>query len=103
MELIKYDGKTILLNQETENELINLERAIKTLKDRQEKLKTALMEEMEKRGIIKIETDDIVVTYIPETDREQFDSKQFRADNGDLYDKYVKMTPVKASIRVKAR
>ena len=37
------------------------------------------------------------------TDRETLDSKAMRKDFPRLYDQYVKMTPVKSSIRVKIK
>ena len=58
---------------------------------------------MEKRNIIKLETDDLSINYIASTDRETFDSKTFRAEHEDLYNEYIKMTPVKSSIRIKVK
>ena len=36
-----------------------------------------------------------------ETERETFDSKQFKADMPELYDEYVKFSKVKPSVRIK--
>ena len=62
-----------------------------------------LLEEMKNKGIKKIETPDVIISYVDASDRETFDTKQFREDNPDMYDEYVKFTPVKASIRIKAK
>ena len=56
---------------------------------------------MEKKGIKKIESDDVVITYKESYDRESFDTKTFRKENEDLYDSYIKMTSVKSSIVIK--
>jgi hypothetical protein len=58
---------------------------------------------MEAKGIIGIDTDELKITYIAPTDREKFDSKQFRSDHSELYDEYVSMIPVKSSIRIKVK
>ena len=58
---------------------------------------------MEKKNLIKIETDDIAITYVAPTDRETFDSKTFRQNYSDLYDEYVKLSPVKSCIKIKVK
>ena len=58
---------------------------------------------MENKNILKLETDDLTITYIAPAERETFDSKRFREENSDLYDEYVKFSPVKSSIRVKVK
>lgn len=83
--------------------LAQLEREAKAIEDRQKELKKRIMAEMEKHGIIKIETDDLTIAYVAPTTREQFDGKKFRADNPDLYDEYVKIGAVSASVRIKVK
>ena len=58
---------------------------------------------MEQYGLVKIETPSFLINYIAQTDRETFDSKKFKADNPDLYDEYIRITPVKASVRIKLK
>ena len=101
MELIKIDNGRGALAQEVINKIADFERKAKEIKDAEDELKERIREEMEAKGIIKIETPDVVINYIAHTDRETFDSKKFRSDNPDLYDEYVRMSPVKASIRIK--
>ena len=55
------------------------------------------------KNIIKIDTPELSITYVDETYKESFDSKLFREQNPDLYDNYVKMSPVKASLRLKVK
>ena len=83
--------------------IVEFERQLKQIKAEEDKLKAALIEEMEKNGLLKVENDDIAITYVAATDRETFDGKKFKADNPDLYDEYVRMTPVKASVRIKVK
>lgn len=103
MELIKFENEVAVLDNETSIKIAEFEKQLKAIKEQEDILKQAILEEMETRGIIKLETDSLVITYIEPSDRETFDSKSFRTDHQDLYDEYVKMTPVKSSIRLKVK
>lgn len=91
------------LSEEIEKQIVSIEKRIKKLKEQEEAMKTALLSEMEAKNLIKLETDKMVISYVAPTDRESFDSKKFRSDNPDLYDEYVKISPVKSSIRIKVK
>jgi hypothetical protein len=101
--LIKVENGNSLLNAEVSNQIAEFERAMKAIKEQEEALKEAIRAEMEARGILKIEdeTNGMTITYVAPTTRETFDSKKFKADNPDMYDEYVKLSPVKSSIRIK--
>jgi regulator of replication initiation timing len=103
MQLITIDNNTALLRKEVAEEIANFQRTIKHIQKREAELKQAILEEMEAKGIIKIESENLIITYIAPTDREKFDAKQFRADNPDEYDEYVSIVPVKASVRIKVK
>lgn len=92
-----------LLSPETSRKIAEYERTMKELKEKEEMLKEAIKAEMEVRNIVKLENDDMAITYIAPTDRETFDSKKLRADNPDLYDEYIKISPAKSSIRIKLK
>ena len=102
MELIKIENGYVL-DKGTMEEIKEIEKLSKALKERQDKVRTELQKVMEDNNIIKFESDDIVVNYIAPTTRESFDSKQLKADNPDLYDLYVKLSPVKATIKIKVK
>lgn len=102
-EIITYEGDKPILNAEVAKRLAEFEKTVKLLKEKEDELKHDILCEMEMRGILKLETDDIAVSYIAATARETFDSKTFRKDNPDLYDKYINIKPVSASIRIKVK
>ena len=102
MELIKVENGYVL-DKGTMDEIKEIEKLSKALKERQDKVRAELQKAMEDNNIIKFESDEIVVNYIAPTTRESFDSKQLKADNPDLYDLYVKFSPVKASINIKVK
>ena len=103
MKEIVVIGDRGLLNPEISDKIAEFERNIKKLKEPEDLLKQSILEEMEAKGIVKIENDDLLISYVAPTDRETFDSKKLREDNPDLYDEYIKITKVKASIRIKVK
>ena len=103
MDLIKVENGIALLNPETSQKIAEFENQIKILKEQEEILKQAILEEMKSNNIIKIDTKELAVTYVAETYRETFDNKLFKEHNPDLYDAYVKISPVKESIRIKVK
>ena len=103
MELIKIENGISLLDIEVSNKISEFEKQIKELKVQENELKKNILNEMEEKGLLKLETDSLIISYVAPTERETFDSKSFRESNPDLYDDYVKFSPVKSSIRIKVK
>lgn len=98
-DIIKFEnGK---LSDKAVEFIVGVEMQMKALKDQYEQFKSDLLTAMEKNGIVKIESGDVRINYIAESNRETFDSKQFKADMPDLYNEYVKFSKVKPSLRIK--
>ena len=102
-ELIKVESGTAVLNAEAVRKIAEFENTMKKLKQAEDKLKKDILAEMEEKDIVKIENETMTISYIGATGRETFNSKKFRADNPDLYDEYVTISPVKSSIRIKVK
>lgn len=102
-DLIKLENGEYGLAKETINTIITIENEIKKLKELQDSYKEELLKGMEENNIIKLETEELMITYVAPTDRETFDSKTFKAEHQDLYDEYVKMSTVKSSVRLKVK
>ena len=102
-ELIKVEGGTAVLNAEAVRKIAEFENTMKKLKQAEDKLKKDILAEMEEKDIVKIENETMTISYIGATGRETFNSKKFRADNPNLYDEYVTISPVKSSIRIKVK
>ena len=100
-ELIVFEGKTALLNPEVSFKLAEFERVVKEFKAKEEELKQRILEEMESKGILSIKSPELTISYVAPTSRETFDSKTFRKDHPELYDEYVNISLVKASVRMK--
>ena len=103
MELVKVENGDVILAKDAINTIVEIENTMKGLKAKQDEMKEMLLKAMEENNILKIDTPELVVSYIASSDRETFDSKAFKEEHQDLYDEYVKMTPVKSSIRIKVK
>lgn len=77
------------------------ESTMKKIKAEYDAFREALLKAMEENGVVSIKGDGLAVTYIAPSEREVFDSKGFRAVFPELYDSYVKLSPVKSSVRIK--
>ena len=100
-ELITVSNGVALLDAQTAIRIADFERKMKEIKEAEDALKAAILEEMESKNILSIKTNDMTITYVAPSDRETFDSKTFRKDHPDLYDQYVNISLVKASVRMK--
>lgn len=102
-DLIVLENGIALLNAEVAEKIAYFEQKKKEIKEVEEVLRAGIMEEMEKKGIKKIETDAMTITYKAPYDKETFQAKEFRANNPEMYDSYVKMSPCKASVSIKLK
>ena len=91
------------LSQESKKWLIALEKQRKLINDEYDNFKTELLKAMEENGVVKIENEDLIISYIASGEKETFDSKSFKKDHSEMYDQYVKFTPIKRSIKIKVK
>lgn len=103
MELIKIENGLEIASQQLIDEALEIKLLEEKLKAKKDNLTLTLLAEMESKGIKKIDTPDVVISYISESDREVFDSKKFREDYPDLFDNYVKFSKTKPSVRIRAK
>lgn len=92
-----------VLDGGTVSKIAEFESKVKEIKAKEDELKAEILKEMEEKGILKIDNDEMTISYIAATGRETFDSKKFRKDNPDMYDEYVSINPVKSSVRIKIK
>ncbi len=102
-ELIIKQENQLILNPMISKQIAEFEKQAKAIKEAEDKLKAAILAEMETQGIIKLDTEDLTISYVSETYRESFDSKALKAEDEELYNKYIKLSPVKSSIRIKVK
>jgi uncharacterized cupin superfamily protein len=83
--------------------LKHYEEQIKYMEEMRKNYLQAIQEAMEANGVKKFENDYIAITYVEPTSRVSLDTKQLKEDEFDLYLKYAKESPVKASVRIKVK
>lgn len=103
MEYLVNNGNNLVLKEDISKQIAYLETIAKQVKEAQEEIKTGILKEMEEKNIIKLETNELIITYVAETYRESFDSKTLKAEDEELYNKYVTISPVKSSVRIKVK
>ena len=103
MEYLVNNGNNLVLKEDISKQIAYLETIAKQVKEAQEEIKNGILKEMEEKNIIKLETNELIITYVADTYRESFDSKTLKAEDEELYNKYVKISPVKSSVRIKVK
>ena len=84
--------------------IASMEKQIKTITAQRDELKEKMLEVMRENNCDKVEIDGkVLITRVAATTRESLDSKSLKADNPDLYAKYLKISPVKESLKITVR
>ena len=83
--------------------IAELERRLAELKNAEADLKEKLLKAMEENGVIKLDNDTLAITYVASTNRETLNGKKLREEHPDIYDEYIEIKPVKASVRIKVK
>ena len=102
-ELVRIKDGVALLDPFTDQSIAEFERQAKRIKNMQDALKASILREMQEKGIVKIDTDEITLTYIAPTMSESLDSKLLKRELPDIYDHYVRLVPRSESLRVKIK
>lgn len=104
-ELIIKKNNQYLIDPQTAHMIAEYSVAIKTAEQKLKEMKAALQQEMKKKNVIDLKSDDgntkVVVKYILPTDTEEFDKSAFRKAYPDLYDRFVNMKRKAGYITVK--
>lgn len=104
-EIIQVDRETgeIYVARETMAVIKKLETDKKRIDEEYKEYKTALLRAMQEYGIEKIDSDDMLVTYVGEHERTSVDSKKLEKEYPSVYMDCLKTSIVKPSVRVTIR
>lgn len=80
-----------------------LEKQKKEIEQQENELRQKILIAMEKNNITKIENDNILISYVDETTREDLDKKKLKQEQPKVYNKYIKIISVKSSLRIKLK
>ena len=100
--MVKLENGEYGLVSDAINTIVEIEKQIKDLKALQDGYKENLLKEME-NNVLKIDTEELSISYVAPSTRETLDSKKLKEDLPDIYDLYVKFTDVKSSLRIKVK
>ena len=96
-------NQMLTLATEIEREIVSLEKRSKELKSMQDEMKDVMMRVMDENGVKCWETDTIKVTRKADSQRQTSDSARLKADNEELYKKYIKTSTVKGGVLIKIK
>lgn len=102
-EIIIKENDKYQISENVSKQIAQFEKEIKIAKAKEEKLKQMILNEMEAKGILAIENDDLKITYVAETYRTSFDTVKFKKEHEDLYQEYSKDSIISSSIRIKVK
>ena len=83
--------------------IMEIEQTAKSYEERAKQLREGLKAEMEKSGVKKWETDNIVVTYVNATERKGIDTTRLKEEQPSIYEQYLKVTNVNSTIKIKLK
>jgi predicted phage-related endonuclease len=102
-DLIEVKNGVAILRADIASQIAEFERVVKSIEEQEKALKSMILEEMEEKGILWIDTDELRISYVAPSDRERFDTKTFKEENPLIYDEYVTMSHVRSSVRIKPK
>ena len=80
-----------------------LKTQLKMAEEAEKQLKQYLISEMEKGALKSLENEQVKVVYVAPSERESIDKDRLRDNHPDIYEEYLKKSPVAASIRIKIK
>lgn len=84
--------------------IADMETQIKSMTERRDLLKAKILDLMIANNCDKVELDGrVLITRVAATTREALDGKALKADQPELYAKYMKSSPVKESLKITVR
>ena len=90
-------------NEDTLREIRKFEIELTKLNEQKTILKEKLLKAMKEFNIKSFQNDYIKLTYIAPTTRESIDTKSLKANEPEIAKKYLKVSEVKASVKVEVK
>lgn len=96
------DAKNGMLAKLTdiERSIVEIKTRLAQAEEQKKSLTEALYQEMDARGVYKLDSPTLSITRIADTTAETFDSKAFRADHPELYGQYLRETQRKGYVKI---
>lgn len=85
---------------DVERSIVEIKTRLAQAEEQKKSLTEALYQEMDARGVYKLDSPTLSITRIADTTAETFDSKAFRADHPELYGQYLRETSRKGYVKI---
>lgn len=102
-ELISIANQELII--ECEEKIVELENQIKMYEEQKKLIQQNLLEAVKQSGVNHHELGGgkLLITFIPESERESLDSSKLKTEMPEIYQKYLKKSKVKEQLRIKLR
>ena len=100
---LQYIENLPVVTSEAEKLIIDIESQLKALTEKKKAIQEAIMQAMVKAGSYSYKSDNLSITRKTASTRKSFDKEQFDKDYPNVYDKYIKETPVAESLLIKIK
>lgn len=100
---IQYTENLPVVTSEAEKLIIDIESQLKALTEKKKAIQEAIMMAMVKAGSYSYKSDRISITRKTASTRKSFDKERFDKDYPNVYDNYIKESPVSESLLIKIR
>lgn len=100
-QLVEVRDNSIVISEDFRKKLIDFEKLKKEIEYQESVLKDELVNLMPQMGKERIILEGISISYRKGSTRTSFDSKAFKEDNPEEYEKYVKTSEVSPSVIIK--
>ena len=100
---LQYTENLPVVTSEAEKLIIDIESQLKSLTEKKKAIQEAIMQAMVKAGSYSYKSDNLSITRKTASTRKSFDKEQFDKDYPNVYDKYIKETPVAESLLIKIK
>ncbi len=71
--------------------------------EKDNEVRSAIKEAMIKNNVKKFDSDNLTITLVSASERKSLDTARIKEEEPDVYERYLKVTPVAASVRIKVK
>jgi predicted phage-related endonuclease len=71
--------------------------------EKDNEVRSAIKEAMIKNNVKKFDSDNLTITLVAASERKSLDTARIKEEEPDVYERYLKVTPVAASVRIKVK
>jgi len=91
------------INSDIDKQEAKYHEVLRGLMSKHSEIRSMIKAAMEENSVKKFENDFVAISYVAPTTRTSFDSTRFKEEQPDTYKKYLKISDVSSSIRIKIK